>query len=883
MPVNKKLRKQSFNLFILTAGILSILAGCLIPPPPTRSVSSLHPPFKKIWEFKPSIQSEQFSDHIIEGDIFYYATGSRYGAVDLRTGLPIWEGAFPSSASYPIYLAKTQDALFVAVSNWALIACDPSNGQVRWSIPIPGWAGPLLAQDGRLYFESQDGKFVCMDTGTRTILWSTTLEMPSKPETCGCAGAAVSSRPMIMGDKVFIGRNFAEVLALDANTGKIIWKSLIPDKLCSPIVGFTNDGRRIYCTVASGQVCSLEADTGKILWSYQVRENIKYLPILHDGMLLFIDSKGALFALNKITGAIVWRRTLGGDHVSQPYLGNKAILVASGSGTFIGVSLSRSESNLFAIDYSGKSVWKWDYDEAFAYDSYVIPASAGYYLLSESRLSCLAKTDASFLGPDSESKKAMANRLVARLGSLTAEEESALVKLGDAAFEPLMKIFKAYLLQEQNSNGVYVTIESFDAADSALELLVNGSHAPLLLKLLQLTPSEEKPKYGRNRLFGLLAETGSDLALPVFIDEINNSRQTIDEFGMKWHSGGYGSGIYYMLHSMHPKAVEFLIEKMLDPNAEPELRHQAFLALPNTGGAAGLDAVLKARDRNRTIPTLAEYMHLDNLVESSLEEARANYNAESNSFLNNRLLDQQADDHGQRWGLVQSSALGSGDLWIVKWDGRQWTDPVFTGVDLEEMKTPDWIKAYVQNPALMQDTDGDGWTDLIEGRLGTDALNPDTDGDGLSDPRDRNPLAKAGPEGEVQKILAAAFEASYRFYAWRPVPCIVEMPEGVEPFELAGWESIILSKRHEGKLPLDAIERRGVGLIHFALPQSDFGNDTLQKLRKGDVILWNKDRTEAKVHVVQYFGMLDAGGDDVRLKKFGNHWVVIEIKPIWAS
>ena len=338
-----------------------------------------------------------------------------------------------------------------------------------------------------------------------------------------------------------------------------------------------------------------------------------------------------------------------------------------------------------------------------------------------------------------------------------------------------------------------------------------------------------------------------------------------------------------MLRSSNPQAIQFLIGKLLDPEAEPELRHNAFLALPNTGGAAGLEAVLKAKDLRRTLPPLAEFMHLDQLDRVPLETARADYDAEHNSFLKSRLLEEQFDDHGQKWGLVQSSALGSGDLWIVKWDGRQWTDPLFTDVDLEEMKAADWVKAYAQDPTLLQDTDGDGWTDLMEGRLGTDALNSDTDGDGLSDPLDRNPLAKGRPQNEEQEILAAAFEATYRFYGWRRVPCIVEMPEGVEPFELSGWEWIILAKRHGEKLPLDAIERRGVGLIHFDLPQRDFGNDTLQKFRKGDVILWNKDRTEAKVHVVQYFGMLDAEGDDVYLKKIGKHWVAIEVKPIWAS
>ena len=41
-------------------------------------------------------------------------------------------------------------------------------------------------------------------------------------------------------------------------------------------------------------------------------------------------------------------------------------------------------------------------------------------------------------------------------------------------------------------------------------------------------------------------------------------------------------------------------------------------------------------------------------------------------------------------------------------------------------------------------------------------------------------------------------------------------------------------------------------------------------------ILWNEQRTEAKLEVDTYYGGLDATSYDVRLKRFGKDWVVIE-------
>lgn len=60
---------------------------------------------------------------------------------------------------------------------------------------------------------------------------------------------------------------------------------------------------------------------------------------------------------------------------------------------------------------------------------------------------------------------------------------------------------------------------------------------------------------------------------------------------------------------------------------------------------------------------------------------------------------------------------------------------------------------------LRKDTDGDGLTDLLEARLGTDPKKSDTDDDGLSDGRDANPLLKPGASGDRSQLLQAVFFA----------------------------------------------------------------------------------------------------------------------------
>ena len=360
---------RNFTLFIIAVGILSVLAGCSISTPAFKGKPSLHPPFKKAWEFRPSSPDDQFSDHIIKGDTFYYATGHGYGAVDLRTGKAIWEAKFPAEG-YPVFLAEEHDTLALSVSNWALIICDPSDGRIRWTTPMPGKASPILIHEKRLFFESPQGEFECMDIETNKIVWSRPIGIPKLPDSCKPDLGYLSGRPLIVGSTVFIGRDYGEILAVDKQTGIIRWRKLVSQDDCSSVVGFASDGQNIFCSLSNGQVCSFDQNTGENQWSFDVGGAIDYCsPALHDNLLIFSNSLGQVFGLNKSDGTFAFRRTLGQwGRSSRPLVESSFLL-------FIG------RSSLEAIDYSGASLWHWNQDQSAALYAFLKPYGSGYLLL----------------------------------------------------------------------------------------------------------------------------------------------------------------------------------------------------------------------------------------------------------------------------------------------------------------------------------------------------------------------------------------------------------------------------------------------------------------------------------------------------------------------
>jgi len=326
-----------------------------------------------------------------------------------------------------------------------------------------------------------------------------------------------------------------------------------------------------------------------------------------------------------------------------------------------------------------------------------------------------------------------------------------------------------------------------------------------------------------------------------------------------------------------------MIRKLSDPKASMTIREAAYQNLGRTGGERGARAVLEARDESRKIPSLDDFARFDQLGMTVDKHVKGDPD--------NRLMNLMTDSKGNLWGVASSSVLGSFlDLWLLKSDGRKWNQAFFAGslTDPSEIDIETMIDV-MDSIGISQDSDKDGWTDLVEKRLGTDPDNKDTDGDGLIDSEDKNPLAAPRPLNEEEKVLRAAFEARYCFSRGDgyKTPCLIGLPEGVQPFEFYGFNWVIIPQVKGTECPLakyrSLILHRGMAIVYFGRPRNDFDGNATPETRGRDFILWNADRTEAKLSISTHYGPLNAAGYDIHLKKFGDEWIVIRIMKTWVS
>ncbi|MEM8680398.1 MAG: PQQ-binding-like beta-propeller repeat protein [Planctomycetota bacterium] len=207
-----------------------------------------------------------------------------------------------------------------------LSAAEPSD----W----PQWRGPQ--RDGTVSSDAQWPE--ALDKGRLMELWRVELQ-PSY------------SGPIVVGDQVFVtetrDKEYEVVSALDRNTGDVLWETKWEGAMSVPFFARANgswirstpayDDGILYVGGIRDVLVALDAETGKILWELDCVDAFdSKLPSfgfvcspLIRGPHLFVQAGGGVLKLDKKTGELIWRSLddgggMMGSAFSSPYVANLA-------------------------------------------------------------------------------------------------------------------------------------------------------------------------------------------------------------------------------------------------------------------------------------------------------------------------------------------------------------------------------------------------------------------------------------------------------------------------------------------------------------------------------------------------------------------------------
>ncbi len=180
-----------------------------------------------------------------------------------------------------------------------------------WAHPGPMATGQPTIIGDRLYLTIEAGMVVCLNAQTGCAYWAM--------QPGAVVRAAVSVGPLPARSKakfaVYFGDEKSNIQALDAETGKLLWKTKVEDHFLSRITGAPVLYRnRIYAPVSSleevagrdakyecctfrGSLVALDAYTGKILWkSFTVQDPPKPFKKNSAGTQMYGPAGGAIWS-----------------------------------------------------------------------------------------------------------------------------------------------------------------------------------------------------------------------------------------------------------------------------------------------------------------------------------------------------------------------------------------------------------------------------------------------------------------------------------------------------------------------------------------------------------------------------------------------------------
>jgi polyvinyl alcohol dehydrogenase (cytochrome) len=202
---------------------------------------------------------------------------------------------------------------FQTASAAGLTAAQVPRLKLKWAFGFPTGvsanAQPTVVA-GRVFVGSDNGFFYSLDAKTGCVYWSFQQgSIVRNSPTVGAVSGQGSARYA-----VFFGDGHANVYALDAQTGRQLWKTKVDSHFVARITaGITYYNGKVFvpvssseefssghpdypCCTARGSVVALDASTGKEIWkSWVVPEEPKPYRTMPNGVVLYKPAGGAVW------------------------------------------------------------------------------------------------------------------------------------------------------------------------------------------------------------------------------------------------------------------------------------------------------------------------------------------------------------------------------------------------------------------------------------------------------------------------------------------------------------------------------------------------------------------------------------------------------------
>ncbi|WP_426683158.1 PQQ-binding-like beta-propeller repeat protein [Xanthomonas translucens pv. undulosa] len=222
----------------------------------------------------------------------------------------LWRTATPGGFAYHVVPKSAPllvgDTIFRGCDAAKMQAFSAETGGLLWEYQVTGaaytkkgiWSCPAH-HDGRLYFGAYNGTVYCLDAQSGEEIWT-------HPD-----GDWIGASPLLLPQHnlLYVGIEYVRpwaqgsLAAYDMGTGEKVWEHQV-EKLQHGSPGYWEGGDLVIWGSADHETLALEAKTGRIVWRFPTRRSVKYAPAVDEQRRLtaFASFDKSIYLLDVATG-----------------------------------------------------------------------------------------------------------------------------------------------------------------------------------------------------------------------------------------------------------------------------------------------------------------------------------------------------------------------------------------------------------------------------------------------------------------------------------------------------------------------------------------------------------------------------------------------------
>jgi len=204
-----------------------------------------------------------------------------------------------------------------------LYSFDARSGDLRWKVPFQdGIASTPLLVDRQLAVVSSDGEVAAIDPSTGRVSWKvapagTVHSSPRIPSPASADG------------RIFFGDNTGKLFALEAMSGKTMWRKDLSVRLSTSLVVV---GKTLIGGTVDGYLHRIATDSGDVIERLRL-SGLPYGTLISSPPLLLILVKGEeskLVAFDTTTGKVRWEQSTPREWTTyRPLVSGSTVIVGS--------------------------------------------------------------------------------------------------------------------------------------------------------------------------------------------------------------------------------------------------------------------------------------------------------------------------------------------------------------------------------------------------------------------------------------------------------------------------------------------------------------------------------------------------------------------------